>query len=113
MTASSNRYRFSWPNVLLAQNFLHRFSFRELINQLVQIANFLHQRIVDFFNANAAHNAFDERTIWMNGRCLSKKGFEIVFFFDLLLQSLLGIAGQPANDPRSEERRVGKEYRYR
>jgi hypothetical protein len=70
---------------LLPQNLLHRFSFCELINQLVQVANFLHQRIFYVFHANTAHDACDKRTIWMNGGCFSKKGLNIGFLFDLLL----------------------------
>jgi len=45
----------------------------------------LHQRIFNFFHANTAHYAFDKRTIWMYGWCLSKKGLKIVLLFDLLL----------------------------
>ena len=63
----------------LPQNLLHLFSFCQLIDQLVHVANFSHQRIFDFFYANAAHDAFDKRAIGMNAWCLSKKGFNIVF----------------------------------
>jgi hypothetical protein len=45
----------------------------------------LHQRIFDFFYAHTAHYALDQRAIRMNAWCLSKKGFKIVFLFDLLL----------------------------
>jgi hypothetical protein len=34
----------------------------------------------------------------MNAWGLNKKGFKVVFLFDLLMQSRLVIAGQPAND---------------
>ena len=82
----TNTQRSSWRgHGLLPQNLLHRFSFCEFINQLVQIAYFLHQRIFDFFHANTTHYAFDKRTIWINGWRLSKKGFKIISLFDLLL----------------------------
>jgi hypothetical protein len=82
--AVSSRARSSRSDSL-SQNLLHRFSFGELIDELVQIAYFLHQRIFDFFYANTAYYALDERTIWIDGWCLSKKGFEIVLLFYLLL----------------------------
>ena len=69
----------------MPQNLLHRLPFCELVNQLVQIANSLHQGILDLFYANTAHYALDERTIRMNGWGLNEKGFKIVFLFDLPL----------------------------
>src|SRR5262245_38597268 len=67
---------------LLAQNLFHRLSFCELINQLVQVANSLHQRIFNFFHADTAHDASDQRTTWVIGWCLSVEGLEIDFLFD-------------------------------
>ena len=72
-------------STLLPQNLLHRFSFCELINQLVQVAKFLHQRILNFFYANTAHDACDQLTVGMKGWCLNIKGLDIGFLFDLLL----------------------------
>jgi hypothetical protein len=57
-----------WQNELLPQNIIHRLSFCELINQLVQVANFLHQRIFDSFYTNTAHYALDKRTLRVNCR---------------------------------------------
>src|SRR5262245_42061017 len=82
----SRHFRFLMVNKrLLPQNLLHRFSFSELINQLVEPAYFLHQRIFYFFHTNATHYALDQRTIWVNGWRLRKKGFDIAFQFELLL----------------------------
>lgn len=47
-------------NDLLPQNLLHRFSFCEFINQLVQVSYLLHQRIIDFLYTNTTHRAFDK-----------------------------------------------------
>jgi len=69
----------------LPQYLLHRLSFCKLINQFVQVAYFLHLRIFDVFYANTAHYTLDKRTIRMNGWGLGKKGFKIIFPFDLLL----------------------------
>src|SRR5262245_61634603 len=87
-----------WPNDSLPQNLLHRFSLGQLIDELVQVAKFSHQWIFDFFYAHTAHHSLDKRAIWMNAWCLGKKGFKIVFLFDLLLQSRLVITRQPANN---------------
>src|SRR5262249_51868127 len=73
-----------WRNESLPQNLLHRFSFCQLINQLVQIAHISHEWIFNFFYAHTAHYALDKRAICMNAWRLSKKGFKIVFLFDLL-----------------------------
>ena len=58
---------------LLPQNLVHRFSFGELINQFVQIAYLLHQRILDFFHAHTAHHAFDQRAVRMMAGAWAKK----------------------------------------
>lgn len=83
---------------LLPQDLLHRSSFCQFINQLVQIAYFLHQWIFDFLYAHTAHYAFDKCAIRVNAWRLSEEGFKIVSLFDLLLQSSVVIARQPAND---------------
>src|SRR6185503_4034458 len=76
----------TWSNILLPQNLVHRFSLRELIDELVQVANVFHQRIFDFLQTNAAHQAFDERAVRMNRRCVREKSLEIAFLLDLLPQ---------------------------
>ena len=43
--------------IALPQDFFHRFSLGELIDELVQIANLSHQRLCDFFHANATDHA--------------------------------------------------------
>ena len=74
----------SWQIELLPQNFLHRLSLCELINQLIQVANLLHQRIFDVFYPNAAHYTLDKRTIRMKCWSLSEERFNIAFVLDLL-----------------------------
>src|SRR6476661_1136706 len=61
----------TWPKRLLAQgmdellpqNLVQCFSLCELINELVQVANLLHERVLNFLHSNAAHHAFDKRDI--------------------------------------------------
>jgi hypothetical protein len=69
----------------LSEDLLHRLSFCELIDQLVQVAQLLHQRIFDLFDTHTAHDALDERAIRMKARCLSDEGFDVVVLLDLLL----------------------------
>ena len=64
---------------LPSQNLRHRLTPGQLINQFVQIPYFLHQRVFDFFHADAAHDPLDQRTIRMHGGGLGKKGFKIVY----------------------------------
>lgn len=45
---------------LLPQNLLHRLALGELVDQLVQKAYFLHEWIVDVFDADTADDAFDQ-----------------------------------------------------
>ncbi len=71
----------------MPQNLLHRLSFCEFVNEFVQVAYLLHQRIFDFFNANATHNALDKRTVRIDCWGFGKEGFKIVLLSDLLLQA--------------------------
>src|ERR1051326_375716 len=83
---------------LLPQNLRQRFAFGQLIDQLVEPADFLHQWIFYLFHTDAAHHAFDERTIRVNGWRLRIEGFDITFLFELLAQACSGVARQPADD---------------
>ena len=63
---------------LLPQDLLDSLAFGKFVDELVQVAYLLHQGVVDFFHAHAAHDAFDERGIGVNPRRLGKEGFEVV-----------------------------------
>src|SRR5262245_61438212 len=82
----------------LPKNLLHRLSFCEFVNQLVQIANFLFQRVIDCFHTNAADYTLDQRAVWVKAGCLVKESLEIAFVFDLLLQPCFIVASKPAYD---------------
>src|SRR5262245_21194775 len=83
---------------LLPQNLIHRFSFSELINELVEVANLQHEWVFNHFHAYAAHNAFDKRRIWMKQWRFGKEGLKVAFKFDLALQFRLVVARQPTDD---------------
>src|SRR5918911_238989 len=94
----SHRCRFLQRKDLLPQNLIHRLSLRELINQLVQVANLPHEWVFNLFHAYAAHNAFDKRSIWIKQWRFGKEGLKVAFKFDLALQFRLAVARQPADD---------------
>ena len=41
------------------KNLLHRLTLRQFVDQLVQVSNLTHRRLLDFFDANPADYAFD------------------------------------------------------
>jgi hypothetical protein len=80
-----------------AQNALQSLALCQLVDQLVHVANLLHQRVLDLLHSHAANDARDERPVWMNGWCLREEGFEVALPFDLLLQPRLVVPRQPAD----------------
>jgi hypothetical protein len=58
----------------------------------------LHQRIFDLLHANAADYTLDESAIWVHRRRLREEGVEVRLLLDLMLQTRLVIARQPADD---------------
>ena len=77
------RRKESWE-ISLSKDFLYGLAFGELIDKLVQLANPLHQRILDIFHPDATDDAFDERTIWMHRWRSSEESFEVSPLFDLM-----------------------------
>src|SRR5262252_7923787 len=83
---------------LPSQDLLHRLSLCQFVDELVQVANLLHQRVVHLFYANAANRARDERSVRVHCRRLCKKGLEVNSPVDLSPQSFLFVASEPANN---------------
>ena len=67
------------PGSSLPQNLVQCLSLCELINELVQVANLLHERVLNFLHANAAHHAFDERSIRIDPWRLGEESLQVVF----------------------------------
>src|SRR5690606_36449127 len=82
----------------LPENLVHRFAFRKLIDQLIKPANLLHQWICYFLNTYAADYALDEGAVRLHCWRLREEGLEVGTPLDLLLQTRLVIACEPAND---------------
>jgi hypothetical protein len=70
----------------LSKNLLHGLAFGELIDELVQLSNPLHQWIFDLFHADAAYHASGERPVRMDRWRSGKEGFEVSPLFDLLIR---------------------------
>src|SRR5690606_3266228 len=70
----------------------------ELVDQLVEVADVLHQRILDVFDPDAAHHALDQRAVRMERGCLVEEGAEVGLLVELLLEAVCVVAGEPGDD---------------
>jgi hypothetical protein len=66
----------------LPQNFIHRLAFRQLVDQLVQLANFPHDRFFGVFHADAANDACDQGTRRIRPERFRKERFEVSLLFN-------------------------------
>lgn len=83
---------------LLPQDFLHLFALREFVDQLVEIADLAHQRLLDLFDPHAADNALDQFPRRIEFRRLGEEGLEVGLLFDMRIERSLRVARQPADD---------------
>ena len=67
----------------------------EFVDQLVEPADLLHQRIVDRLDAHAADDAGDPLRVGMQRRRLGEEGREVRAAVELPLQAGGVVAGQP------------------
>ena len=81
----------------LAQNFFHCPAFRQLINQLVQISDLLHQRIHNLLHPDAADRSFDQCAPGIDAGRLLKKGLVIHVRLKLCRQPVRIIPCKPAD----------------
>lgn len=82
---------------LCAQDFLHGFSAGELIDEFVEPAYFLHQRVFDGLYTDAAHEARNFRHVGVQGRRVEEfreRGARL----QVMLQGGVIEAGQPQNN---------------
>ena len=49
----------------------HLLTFRQLVDELVEVADLLHQRVVDLLDTDAAHDTFDARSVRVELRAFS------------------------------------------
>ena len=80
------------------EDLVQRLSLRQLIDQLVKLADFLHQRVLDGFNCHAADLPCNFRGLLRHMRSRLEKCAIVGVGRRKLVQPLRGIAGQPADD---------------
>ena len=78
--------------------FLHRFSFCDIIHELVEIADISHEFIFYFLYLVSADTAGDESTVRIRLWCFSEKSLEISLFFENSCKSHGIIAREPVDD---------------
>src|SRR5574338_342592 len=83
---------------LTAQDLLHGPALRQLIDQLVQVPDLAHQRVVDLLDADPADDAGDLAGIWMQRWRFAEEGLEVLPAFNLLRERFGTVARQPADD---------------
>src|SRR5690606_29660516 len=81
------------PNRLFPQDLLQRLALPEFIDELVEIADLPHQRVLDFIHPDAAHHALDQRRVRVELRCFGGEGFEVVVRSDLPVKTLGAVSG--------------------
>src|SRR5690606_28672478 len=81
-----------------AQDLVHRLPLRELVDQLVEVADLAHERIFDLLHAHATDHAFDELARRVKLRGLVEEQLEILLLLQLALQLSLAVASLPADD---------------
>ena len=83
---------------LAPQNLLHLLPPRQFVDQLVEIAQFAHQRVFDRFDPDAADHPSDQRPRGVQLRRLREEIFEIRSLRQRALQRFLAIPRQPAEN---------------
>src|SRR5579871_1839814 len=84
---------FRTKTTLLPQDLLQGFSLRQLIDQLVQIANFPHERFFDVLDPNPAYQALYQRPCRIQLRRLCEERFEGFSALELRIELLLAVSG--------------------
>src|SRR5688572_436893 len=81
----------------LPQDLLHRPSFCQLVDQLVEITNALHDRVLNLLNTDTAYRARHERARGIHPG-FGNEGLDVRPLLENAIQLLLGVASQPADD---------------
>ena len=81
-----------------AEDLLHRLASGKLVNELVEVADLLHERVPDLLYADAADHAGDELPRRIQRRSLGEEPLEVRALLQLRAELARAIAGQPAQD---------------
>lgn len=82
---------------LFFQHFFHRFSFRELIHELVEVADFLHESVFHVLDFVSTDGPCDEEAIRVEFS-FSEKSLEVDSGFEHIRESFLIIPREPLDD---------------
>jgi len=82
----------------VAQDFLHWAAFGQFVDQLVENADFTHQRIFQGFDPHPADEASDFDPCGVQAWCRSKEGLEIGASSEMRGKGIGAVSGQPEND---------------
>ena len=89
---------FGFGEDLCPQDFVHGFSFDQLVDQLVEIPNFPHQRFLDIFDSHSTNSNFYFISVFIHLRSALKKRLVVNVLISLEIQFLLAVSGEPVND---------------
>src|SRR5690606_29421956 len=81
-----------------AEYLVHRFALGEFIDQFIEVADVLHQGLLDLLHAHPADDAGDQRALWIGLRRLLEKISETGFLLQVRFQRRLAISRQPADN---------------
>ena len=80
---------------LFAQNLFHGFALGQLVDELVQIADFPHGFVLNFFHPNTANHAFNQARVRLEARRLGIERLNVNFRVDCFLQAFRRMPGEP------------------
>src|SRR5215218_10486971 len=94
------RDQFAWcaPGLRRAEDLLHRLASGKLVDELVEVADLLHEWVLDFFYADAADHAGDELPRRVQRGSFGEEPLEVRALLQLRVEFALAVAGQPAQD---------------
>ena len=79
---------------LFSQNFLHRSTLGEFVDQFVQVADFPHCGFLDVFHADAADHSCNQRSRGIHLRRMREEILEVCVLRQLIIQRLLAVPRQ-------------------
>jgi hypothetical protein len=78
---------------LVTKDALHLLSLGQLVHELVEVTDLLHQWVIDLFDAHAADDASDQLDVRVQLGSFGEERLEIDLRVDRVLELLAGVAG--------------------
>src|SRR3954469_11086949 len=86
------------PGSRRAEDLLHRLASGKLVDELVEVADLLHERVLDLLYADAADHAGDELTRRIQRWSLGEERLEVRALLQLRAELARAVAGRPVQD---------------